>query len=66
MLKVAAAAAAANSSSGRSDLVFSGPNTVVAQFDQLWAAIPLHPGGHVILENAGPAPKTYGLRRAGI
>lgn len=40
----------------KSDLVFSGPNTVVAQFDQLWAAIPLHPGGHVILENAGWGP----------
>jgi len=40
----------------QSTLAFSGRSTVVAEFAQLWTAIPLHPGGHVILENAGWGP----------
>lgn len=40
----------------KSDLVFAGSSATVDSFDALWAAIPMHAGGHVILENAGWGP----------
>lgn len=40
----------------QSQLTFGGSSTTVSEFDQLWQAIPLHPGGHVVLENAGWGP----------
>jgi len=40
----------------RAPLVFSGTTTTVNSFDAMWAALPKHVGGHVILENAGWGP----------
>lgn len=40
----------------RAPLQFHGSYEVVAGFDQMWAAIPRHPGGFVVLENAGWGP----------
>lgn len=40
----------------RAPLVFGGTTVTVDNFAAMWAALPQHPGGHVILENAGWGP----------
>jgi len=40
----------------KSELVFTGSSQTVADFEQLWAAVPNHKGGHVILQNQGWGP----------
>jgi len=40
----------------RAPLTFGGTSEIVTGFDALWAAVPRHPGGHIILENAGWGP----------
>jgi len=40
----------------RAPLFFAGTSEVVSEFNQLWAALPKHIGGHVILENPGWGP----------
>jgi len=40
----------------RAPLAFGGTYEVVREFAELWAAIPRHWGGHVILENPGWGP----------
>jgi len=36
-----------------SELSFTGTTVTVDSFDALWAAVPQHPGGHIVLSNAG-------------
>jgi hypothetical protein len=36
-----------------SALTFTGQSVVVSSFEQMWAEVPKHPGGHIILENPG-------------
>jgi len=47
----------------KSELTFKGTSQVVDSFEQLWAAIPNHKGGHVILQNQdwGPFLTEQGL-----
>lgn len=40
----------------QSQLSFTGTSTTVSEFNQIWAAIPQHVGGTVVLENAGWGP----------
>jgi len=40
----------------RAPVLFQGTTATVATFEQMWATLPQHPGGHVILENPGWGP----------
>jgi len=40
----------------RSQLAFGGSTQTVADFEQLWQAVPNHKGGHVVLQNSGWGP----------
>jgi len=40
----------------RAPMLFSGTTATVATFEEMWAVLPQHPGGHVVLENAGWGP----------
>jgi len=47
---------ASNGMPQKNAVQFSGSSATVSEFAALWAEIPKHPGGHVILENAGWGP----------
>lgn len=40
----------------RAPVLYSGTTATVATFEQMWAVLPSHPGGHVILENPSWGP----------